>query len=50
MVQAIFPLVDWIDRNRMEWVSLMADQETTTRFAYDVSWIVSAYLNDCILA
>ena len=50
MVQAIFPLVDWIDRNRMEWVSLMADQETTTRFAYDVSWIVSAYLNACILA
>ena len=28
----------------------MAEQETTTRFDYDVSWIVSAYLNARILA
>ena len=28
----------------------MVEQETTTRFAYDVAWIVSAYLNVCILA
>ena len=28
----------------------MAEQDTTKRFAYDVSWIVSAYLNACILA
>ena len=27
----------------------MVEQETTTRFAYDVSWIVSAFLNACIL-
>ena len=29
---------------------LIADQETTTRFAYDMLWIVSTYLNTCILA
>ena len=50
VVQAILLLVDWIFRNRTEWVRLMADQETTTRFAYDVSWIVLAYLNACVLA
>ena len=27
----------------------MAEQETTTRFTYGVSWIMAAYLNDCIL-
>ena len=50
IVEAILHLVDWIDRNWTEWVRLMADQETTTRFAYDMSWILSAYLKDCILA
>ena len=50
MVEAILPLVYWINRNWTEWVCLMAEQETTTRFAYKVSWIVSAYLNACILA
>ena len=50
VVQAILPLVAWIDRNWTVWVRLMADQETMTRFAYDVLWIVLAYLNDCILA
>ena len=28
----------------------MAEQDTTTRFAYDVLWIVLAYLNSCISA
>ena len=42
MVEAILPLVDWIEQNRPDWVRIMAEQETTTRFAYDVSWIVSA--------
>ena len=50
VVEAILPLVDWIDRNRTDWVRLMAEKETTTRFAYDVSWTVLAYLNACILA
>ena len=27
----------------------MAVQETTTRFTYNMSWIVSAYINACIL-
>ena len=43
-------MVNCIDRNRMEWVRLMAEQETAARFAYDVSWILSTYLNACILA
>ena len=49
VVEAILPLVNCIDRNRTEWVRLMADQETMTRFAYDVPWIILAYLNTCIL-
>ena len=36
VVEAILPLVDWIDRKRTEWVQPMAEQETTTRFAYNV--------------
>ena len=28
----------------------MAVQETTTRFTYNMSWIVLAYMNACILA
>ena len=39
------PLVYWINWNQMEWVRLMAEQETTAWFAYDVLWIVSPYLN-----
>ena len=50
VVEAFLPLVDWIDRNRAEWVWIVAEQDTTKRFAYDVSWIVLAYLNACILA
>ena len=50
VVEAILPLFDCIYRNRMEWVRLMAEQETMTWFTYDVLWIVSAYLNACILA
>ena len=50
VVEAILPLVDWIDWNRTEWVRIMAEQETTKQFAYNVSWIVLAYLNACILA
>ena len=42
-------MVDMINQNRKELVRLMAEQKTTTQFAYDVSWIVSAYLNACIL-
>ena len=49
-MEDILPLVDWIERKRTEWVQIMAEQETTTWFAYDVSWIVSAYLNTYILA
>ena len=49
VVEALPPLVDWIDRNRTEWVRLMAEQETMTQFAYHVSCIQSAYLNACIL-
>ena len=48
VVEAILFLVDWIDRNQMELVCLMAEQETTTWFAYDVSWIVLAYFIACI--
>ena len=50
MVEAILPLVYWIDENRSEWGRIMEDAETTTRFAYDVSWVVGRYLNTCILA
>ena len=50
MVEAILPLVNWIEQNRTGWVFLMEEEETTMRFAYDVSWIVLAYLNACILA
>ena len=50
MVEAILPLVNRIDQNRTEWVRLMADQKTMKRFAFDVPWIVSEYLNACILA
>ena len=42
-------MVDMINQNRKELVRLMAEQKTTTQFAYDVLWIVSAYLNACIL-
>ena len=50
VVEAILPLVNWIDRNRMVWVWIKAEQEATTQFAHDMLWIVSAYLNACILA
>ena len=36
-VEAILPLVDWIDRNRTELVRIMAEQDTTAQFAYNVS-------------
>ena len=45
VVEAILPLVDWIDWIRTEWIRIIAKQEATTQFAYDLSWIVSAYLN-----
>ena len=50
MVEAIHPLFDWIDENRSEWGGVMEDAESTTRFAYDVLWVVGRYLNACILA
>ena len=50
MVEAILPLVDWIDENRSEWGRIMEDAESTTSFAYNVSWVVGLYLNTCILA
>ena len=50
MVETILPLVDWIDKNRSEWGRIMEDAESTTRFAYDVSWVVARYLNTCVLA
>ena len=50
MVEAILPLVDWIDDNRSEWGRIMKDAEATTRFTYNVSWVVGRYLNACILA
>ena len=46
MVEAILPLVDWID----EWGWIMEDAESTIRFAYDVLWVVGRYLNACVLA
>ena len=49
MGQAILPLVDWIKQNRTGWVFLMEEEETTTQFTYNMSWIVSAYMNACIL-
>ena len=42
VVEAILSMVDWIERNRKEWFRIMAEQETTTRFAYYVLWIVSS--------
>ena len=50
MVEAILPLVDWIDENRSEWGRIMENAESTTRFAYNVSWVVARYLNACVLA
>ena len=50
MAEAILPLVDWIDENRSEWGRIMEDADATTRFAYDVSWVVGRYLDACILA
>ena len=44
MVDAILPLVDWIDENRSEWGRIMEDAEATTCFTYDVSWVVGRYL------
>ena len=37
VVEATLLLVDWIERNRTKWVCFMAEQETTTRFYYNVS-------------
>ena len=45
MVEAILPLVDWIDENRSEWGRIMEDAESTTRFVYNVPWVVGRYLN-----
>ena len=50
MVETILPLVDWIDENRSECGRIMEDVDSTTRFAYDVSWVVARYLNVCVLA
>ena len=50
MVEAILPLVNWIDENQYKWGRIMEDAESTTRFAYDVSWVVGRYLNACVLA
>ena len=50
MVEAILPLVDWIDENRSEWGRIMEDAESTTRFAYDMLWVVGRYANSCVLA
>ena len=50
MVEAILLLVDWIDKNRSKWGRIMEDAEATTRFAYDMSWVMGRYLNACILA
>ena len=50
MVEAILPLVDWIYENQSEWGRIMENAESTTRFAYDVSWVVARYLNACVLA
>ena len=50
MVEAILPLVNWIDENRSEWGRIMEDADSTTRFAYGVLWVVGRYLNACVLA
>ena len=50
MVEVILPLVDWIDKNRSKWGRIMEDADSTTRFTYDVSWVVGRYLNACVLA
>ena len=50
VVDTIAPLVDCINRNLTEWFRLMAEQDTRTRFAYKMLWILLAYLNACILA
>ena len=50
MVEAILPLVVWINENRSKQVRIMEDAESTTRFAYGVSWVVGRYLNACVLA
>ena len=50
MVEAILPLVNWIDENRSEWGRIMEDADSTTCFAYDVLWVVGRYLNACVLA
>ena len=50
MVETILPLVDWIDENRSKWGRITEDAEATTRFAYDVLWVVGRYLNACVLA
>ena len=50
MVEAILPLVDWIEENRSKWGRIMVDADSTTRFAYDLSWVVGLYLNACVLA
>ena len=41
MVEAILPLVDWIDKNRSKWGRIMEDAEATTRFEYNESWCCS---------
>ena len=37
VVEAILPLVNWIEPNGTEWVCIMAEQETMTQLAYNVS-------------
>ena len=44
MVEAILPLVDFIDENQSEWGRIMEDADSTTRFAADMSWVVGRYL------
>ena len=50
MVEAILPLIDWIDKNRSKWGRIMEGAEATTLFVYDMSWVVGRYINACILA
>ena len=50
MFESILPIVDWIDENQSKWGRIIEDTEATTRFAYDVSWVVGHYLNACVLA
>ena len=50
MVEAILPLVNWIEENRSEWGRIMEDAEAITRFAYDMLGVVGRYLNACVLA